>query len=171
MRAALPWNCSEFPAVGDAGTARSLREVHLLSVMLDLLLWLQPDATGVPHTGAPSGGGGGGAAGCGAGDPSLFMLLGMFALMYFILFGPERKRQKKHQEMLKALKKGDIVRTDSGIRGEILSLTERDAVVLVDVKTKITILRTRIAGPEAEVSAEKSEKPKDDTEKGKEKEG
>jgi preprotein translocase subunit YajC len=144
----------------------------VLSVMLDLLFWLQPDATGVPDAGSGAApGGGGGAAGCGAGDPSMFMLIGMFALMYFLIIAPQRKQQKKHETMLKALKKGDVVRTDSGIRGEILSLTDREAVLLVDVKTKINVLRTRIASPEAEGSAEKSEKPKDDGEKDKDKAG
>ena len=45
------------------------------------------------------------------------------------------------------------------------------AVLLVDVKTKINVLRSRIAGPDAEGSAEKAEKPKDEGDKGKDKEG
>ncbi len=172
MRAALPWNCSVFAvAPTSLVPASRTREVPVLSVMLDVLLLLQPDATGVPDAGGVSGGGGG-SGGCAAGDPTLFMMLGMFALMYFVIFGPERKRQKRHQEMLKALKKGDVVRTDGGIRGEILSLTDREAVLLVDVKTKINVLRSRIAGPDAgDESADKAEKPKDEGEKGKDKEG
>ncbi len=165
VRAALPWELHDC-----GGTTRPRRfafaRCSLLSVILDLLLWLQPDATGVPGAGAPSGGGGGGPAGCA--DPSMLLPIGMLVVLYFVMIAPQRKQQKKHEAMLKALKKGDIVRTDSGIRGEILSLTERDAVLLVDVKTKINVLRTRIAGLDAEGSAEKSEKPKDDGDKGKE---
>lgn len=142
----------------------------MLSVMLDFLLWLQPEATGVPNGGAGAPSGGGGPAGC-FGDPTLFIPVAMAVLLYFMFVGPERRRQKKHDSMLQQLKKGDTVRTDSGIRGEILSLTERDVVLLVDVKTKIHVLRSRIAGPEVEPGAEKAEKPKDDSEKGKEKEG
>jgi preprotein translocase subunit YajC len=140
----------------------------LLSVLLDMLLWLQPEATGVQNGAA--GGGAAHAPGCAGGpDASLFLLLGTFAFMYFLVIAPQRKQQKKHEAMLKALSKGDVVRTDSGIRGEILSLNEREAVLLVDAKTKINILRTRIAGPDAPEGA-KGEKSKDEGEK-KEKEG
>jgi preprotein translocase subunit YajC len=92
--------------------------------------------------------------------------------MYFLVIAPQRKQQKKHDAMLKSLTKGAIVRTDSGIKGEILSLGERDAVLLIDAKTKINILRSRIAGPDAPEggTGDKPEKSKDDADK-KEKEG
>ncbi len=143
----------------------------MLSVLLDMLLWLQPEATGVQNGAA--GGGAAHAPGCAGGpDASLLLLLGTFAFMYFLVIAPQRKQQKKHEAMLKALSKGDIVRTDGGIRGEILSITEREAVLLIDAKTKINILRARIAGPDAPegAKAEKPEKSKDEGEK-KEKEG
>jgi preprotein translocase subunit YajC len=145
----------------------------LLSVLLDIMLWLQPEATGVHNGGGPGGAPAHGPGGCGGGpDFGMFLLLGTFAFMYFLVVAPQRKQQKKHDAMLKALTKGDVVRTDSGIRGEILSLTDREAVLLVDAKTKINILRSRIAGPDAPEGAkgEKPEKSKDEGEK-KEKEG
>jgi preprotein translocase subunit YajC len=145
----------------------------LLSVLLDIMLWLQPEATGIPNGGGPGGGGAAGMPGCGAGpDASMLLLLGTFAFMYFLVIAPQRKQQKKHDAMLKALTKGAIVRTDSGIKGEILSLGERDAVLLIDAKTKINILRSRIAGPDAPEGGkgDKPEKSKDDADK-KEKEG
>lgn len=69
-----------------------------------------------------------------------------FLVMYFLMIRPQQKRQKEHQKLLESLKKGDIVRTDSGIRGEIVSIDEREVQLLIAEKTKINILRTRIAG-------------------------
>jgi preprotein translocase subunit YajC len=143
----------------------------LLSVLLDIMLWLQPEATGVQSGGGPGGAAGHAAPGGCAGGPdlSMFLLLGTFAFMYFLVVAPQRRQQKKHEAMLKALTKGTVVRTDSGIRGEILSLTDREVVLLVDAKTKINVLRSRIAGPDAP-EGDKPEKSKDEGEK-KEKEG
>ncbi|NLE49079.1 MAG: preprotein translocase subunit YajC [Sandaracinaceae bacterium] len=69
-----------------------------------------------------------------------------FLVMYFLMIRPQQKRQKEHQKLLDSLKKGDVVRTDSGIRGEIVSIDEREVQLLIADKTKINILRTRIAG-------------------------
>lgn len=69
-----------------------------------------------------------------------------FLVMYFLMIRPQQKRQKEHQKLLESLKKSDIVRTDSGIRGEIVSIDEREVQLLIADKTKINILRTRIAG-------------------------
>lgn len=138
----------------------------MLSVLLEMLFVLQPEATGAPAGSSGAGGAGAGPlGGCGGADGQIFMLVGLFAMMYFLIIRPQRTQQKKHDEMQKGLSKGDVVRTDSGIRGEILSLNDRDAVLLIDAKTKITILRARIAGPDAVTS----DKAKDDAEKSKDK--
>ena len=81
---------------------------------------------------------------------SFLLTMGIFFVaMYFLMIRPQQKRQKEHEKVLGALKKGDVVRTDSGIRGEIVSLDEREAQILIAEKTKINILRTRIAGLDA----------------------
>jgi preprotein translocase subunit YajC len=69
----------------------------------------------------------------------------MFAIFYFLLIRPQQKRQKEIDDMLKALRKGDKVRTTGGIRGEIVDLNETDATLLVADKVKINVLRSHIA--------------------------
>jgi preprotein translocase subunit YajC len=48
--------------------------------------------------------------------------------------------------MLGALAKGDIVRTNGGILGEITALDERDVTIEVADRTRIKVLRSHIAG-------------------------
>lgn len=47
------------------------------------------------------------------------------AIFWFLLIRPQRKEQQKHQEMIKALVKGDEVITNGGIVGKIVKAEER----------------------------------------------
>jgi preprotein translocase subunit YajC len=108
---------------------------------------MQPEATTSAPAPGPSGapGDGGPPPGC-AGAGSQFAILGvMFAIFYFLLIRPQQKRQKEIDDMLKALRKGDKVRTTGGIRGEIVELNETDVTLLVADKVKINVLRSHIA--------------------------
>ncbi len=62
--------------------------------------------------------------------PSLFggMLpfLAMGAVLYFVLFAPEKKARKKRQAMLDAIKKGDKVVTTSGLHAEVVAVREHE---------------------------------------------
>lgn len=109
---------------------------------------LQPDVTGGPVA-PPSGGGGSvpGPLGCGGGGTEqIGLLLLMFAVLYFLMIRPQQKRAKQQETMLGALKKGDIVRTNGGIRGEITALDERDVTIEVADRTRLRVLRTHVAG-------------------------
>lgn len=54
----------------------------------------------------------------------IVMLVGLFALMYFMLIRPQRKRQKEHQQLVDALSKGDEVVTTSGMLGRVTEVGE-----------------------------------------------
>jgi preprotein translocase subunit YajC len=96
-------------------------------------------APGAPSQGAPSGGMGGM-------EMQMIMLALMFGVFYFLLIRPQQKRQREVDTMLKALKKGDIVRTSGGIRGEITDLTDNEVTLLIADKVKINLLRSHVAG-------------------------
>ncbi len=70
----------------------------------------------------------------------------MFVVFYFLLIRPQNKQRKKHDEMLKALQKGDVVYTTSGIVGTITSVEEKIFLLEIAEKTKIKILKSQIAG-------------------------
>ena len=62
---------------------------------------------------------------------TVFMLVMMIAIMYFVMIRPENKRKKEAEQMRAAVKKGDKVVTIGGITG-----------VVVDVKDNRFVLET-----------------------------
>ena len=58
-----------------------------------------------------------------------FFLIGMFAVMYFLLIRPQQKRAKDHKNLLEALKKGDEVVTNGGVVGKVNSVDESFAAL------------------------------------------
>ena len=69
----------------------------------------------------------------------------IFLLFYFLLIRPAQKRQKKHQDLVGRLKKGDEVITASGILGKIHGLTETFVTLEVSDNVRIRVLRAQIA--------------------------
>lgn len=112
---------------------------------------LQPEVSGGPPAAAPTGGGAPapGPVGCGGGTEQIGFLLLMFAVLYFVMIRPQQKRQKQHEQMLTDLKKGDIVRTNGGLRGEVTALDERDVTIEIADRTRVKVLRTHVAGLDA----------------------
>lgn len=99
------------------------------------------------ETGAQPAQGGAPPQGCqdGAGM-NIGLLVMMFAVFYFLMIRPQQKRQREHEAMLKALDKGAIVRTTGGIRGEIVSIDDKEVRLEIADKVKINVLRSNIAG-------------------------
>jgi preprotein translocase subunit YajC len=56
------------------------------------------------------------------GSMGLIMMVGIFAVFYFLLILPQQRKQKKWQLMLSNVKAGDRVATNGGIRGVIMSV-------------------------------------------------
>ncbi|MEM6300648.1 MAG: preprotein translocase subunit YajC [Pseudomonadota bacterium] len=81
----------------------------------------------------------------GAGDPFfLIMMVGLFAIMWFTMIRPQRKRQKEHAEMVSALGKGDEVVTTSGILGRINQLDDNYVVLSVADKVELKFQRVHV---------------------------
>ncbi|MCS7182223.1 MAG: preprotein translocase subunit YajC [Thermoanaerobaculum sp.] len=76
----------------------------------------------------------------------LIPLFLIFIIFYLVMILPMRRRQKKHQEMLAALTKGDRVITTGGIYGIVVNI-EGDVVTLkVAENVKIQVARGAVAG-------------------------
>ncbi|MGH8018065.1 MAG: preprotein translocase subunit YajC [Opitutaceae bacterium] len=94
--------------------------------------------------------------GTGGSGPMMGQLLffGLFfAAMWFLLIAPQRKKQKKHQEMIKSLTTGDEVLTSGGIYGIITNVKDDRVVVRIAEGTKVEISRGFITSVEKKVSA------------------
>ena len=74
---------------------------------------------------------------------SLVLFGGLFALMYFMLIRPQRKRQKEHQSLVESLNKGDEIVLSSGLLGRINKL-EGDYLV-VQVADNVELKFQKIA--------------------------
>lgn len=74
--------------------------------------------------------------------PILFMIL----IFYFMLYRPQKKEQKRRNDMLSALKKGDRVITSGGIYGTITALSEKVITIKVADKVEIDISRQAVSG-------------------------
>jgi preprotein translocase subunit YajC len=70
-------------------------------------------------------------------DSQILILVGMFALMYFLLIRPQQKRAKDHKKVLSELKKGDEVVTNGGIVGKITSVDE--TFVDLEIASGVTV--------------------------------
>ena len=71
----------------------------------------------------------------------------LFAVFYFLIIRPQKKRDKQVRDMLSALKKGDKITTIGGIYGRISEI--RDDVVTIEVgaeRTQLLIARWAIKG-------------------------
>jgi preprotein translocase subunit YajC len=68
----------------------------------------------------------------------------IIGIFYFLLIRPQRKAQKKHQELLAALKRGDQVMTEGGILGEVVHMAE-DKVTLKSGESRIVVVRGKIS--------------------------
>jgi preprotein translocase subunit YajC len=76
--------------------------------------------------------------------PMLIFLVVIFALFYFVMIRPQRKRQKDQQQMMASLQKGDKVMTIGGIYGTIDNISEDSIVLKVEGGTTIRVARTAV---------------------------
>ena len=70
----------------------------------------------------------------------------VLAIFYFVILLPMKKRQKKVQQFLDALKVGDRIITTSGIYGSITRITDRSVKVQIADKVQIELSKAAIAG-------------------------
>jgi preprotein translocase subunit YajC len=70
----------------------------------------------------------------------------VLAIFYFIILMPMKKRQKKVQEFLGALKVGDRVITSGGIYGSITKLNDQSLQLQIAQNVRIEVARTAIVG-------------------------
>ena len=85
----------------------------------------------------------------GAGGPgplmTIFPFILILVIMYFMVFRPQQKKMKEHQEVLNKLKKNDEVMTSGGIYGKVVELKETVVTLEVAPNVRIRVARPQIA--------------------------
>lgn len=98
----------------------------------------------------------------------LIPMIGVFAIMYFLMIRPQQKKMKAHADMIASLKRNDVVVTTGGVIGKVVRVLS-DAEILVEIadgvrvrvmRPAVTEVRTR--GDVREVEARKAVSRKDD---------
>jgi preprotein translocase subunit YajC len=56
------------------------------------------------------------------------MMVIIFVIMYFLIFRPQQRRVKQHQEMVKNLRRGDSVVTNGGTLGKVTKVVDDDQI-------------------------------------------
>jgi preprotein translocase subunit YajC len=84
----------------------------------------------------------------GVGNPLIQLLpfALVLAIFYVIILLPMKKRQKKVQEFLGALKVGDRVVTSGGIYGAITKLSEQSVQLQIAQNVRVEVARSAIVG-------------------------
>lgn len=98
---------------------------------------------------------------------SLWPIILMFVILYFLMIRPQQKKQKTRASMLGALKKGDKVVTIGGLHGTIMEINDSTVVLRVNDATKMTFDRSAVnaisqasAAPASPVVEDKKEDKK-----------
>ena len=83
----------------------------------------------------------------------------IFAIFYFIILLPSKKKQQKVQEFLDNLKVNDKVITTSGIFGQIMKLDDQSVQLQVADKINIKVSRAAIGGIQGQPPVVESPNP------------
>jgi preprotein translocase subunit YajC len=68
--------------------------------------------------------------GLGGAVPMIIMVVVWIAVMYLLLFRPQKKQQAKQDQMMQSLKVGDSIMTTSGFYGTIIGIPDEDTVIV-----------------------------------------
>jgi preprotein translocase subunit YajC len=69
----------------------------------------------------------------------------IFAIFYFLLIRPQAKERRRHEEMLRNIKKGDEIVTSGGLIGTIVHVDENRLTLRTGENTRVTVDRSRVA--------------------------
>lgn len=85
------------------------------------------------------------AAPAGGGAFQLVLMIGIFAVMWFLMIRPQQKRAKEHRAMIAALKRGDEVLTNGGLMGRVVALNEQAIDLEIAKGTVVRMQRPFVA--------------------------
>ena len=83
-------------------------------------------------------------------DPRLALLLQIlqfvpiFVIIYLLLIRPQQQRQKKLEDLVKRLKKGDRVLTTGGIIGTVVGVDDTRAVLRISDEVKVEFAKSAV---------------------------
>jgi preprotein translocase subunit YajC len=73
---------------------------------------------------------------------NMLPIVAIIAIMYILMFRPQQKRAKQHQELVKNLRKGDNVVTSGGMVGKVTKLVD-DEQVEIEIAQGVRVRQLR----------------------------
>ena len=86
--------------------------------------------------------------------PFVIQLVAIFGIFYFLLIRPQQAQKRKHEDALKAIKRGDRIVTAGGIIGEVIHVKDsgaegskslEDEITIKSAESRLIVERGRIA--------------------------
>jgi preprotein translocase subunit YajC len=77
----------------------------------------------------------------------------IIVIMYFLILRPQQRKVKQHQEMIKALRRGDTVVTNGGLVGKVTKVVDDDHIE-VEISDGVRVRHMRAMVSEVRVKGE-----------------
>jgi len=72
------------------------------------------------------------------------MMIAIFGIFYLLIIMPQRKKQKKHMQMVEDLKSGDQIITTAGIYGTVMGVQKDRIELKIAANVKIDIVKSAV---------------------------
>ncbi|MGJ8455163.1 preprotein translocase subunit YajC [Pseudothermotoga sp. U03pept] len=125
---------------------------------MNILYSAAPGATGSAPTSTTA---------TGSGFSFIFLLVILFAMFYFLIILPQRRREKQFRDMVSNMKRGDTVITVGGIVGKVIDIKKDTIKIKTAMTTELEITKRAIATVLKE-EAKQEEKGQEEKDKDKE---
>ncbi len=79
------------------------------------------------------------------GTTTLIMMVGMFAIFYFLLIRPQLKQAKQHRQLVSELGKGDEVATSGGLLGKIKEVGDNFILLEISKDMEVKIQKNAVS--------------------------
>ncbi len=77
--------------------------------------------------------------------PHTFIFIAaIFAIFYFLILRPQKKREQQRKNMLGSVRKNDQVTTAGGIHGIVREVTDTTVILEVDSKNNVTLKMNKL---------------------------
>jgi preprotein translocase subunit YajC len=96
---------------------------------------------------------GGGANGSSSMIIQFMPLILIIVIMYFLILRPQQRKVKMHQEMVKALRRGDTVVTNGGLVGKVTKVVD-DQHIEIEISDGVRVRHLRASVSEVRAKGE-----------------
>ena len=76
---------------------------------------------------------------------SIFPLVLIFAIFYFLLIRPQQRRMKQHQALIAAVKKNDVAITGGGIVGKVTKVEDNEVELEIASGVRIKVVKAMLS--------------------------